>query len=70
MRKWRHLALQKQELAILEADYETKRAVSTKGSVFAKWRKRVALVSAEERVLLLKEKGLVGRAWETWRIAT
>jgi hypothetical protein len=70
VRQWRHLAVQKQELATLEAEYEAKRRVSTKSAVFAKWRKRLALVSAEEQVLLMKEKNLLSKAWETWRIAT
>jgi hypothetical protein len=70
MHQWRYLAVQKQELATLETEYEAKKRVSTKSTVLAEWRKRLALVSAEEQVLLLKERSLVSRAWETWRIAT
>jgi hypothetical protein len=70
VRSWRYLAQHKQELETIEAEYAINRNVNTKSTVFAKWRKRLSLINAEERVLLLREQNLVGRSWEIWRTAT
>lgn len=70
LRSWRCMAVHKQELESLEADYEIRKVAATKFSAFAEWRKRLNLIRAEERILLLKEQRLVGRTWEIWRTAT
>jgi hypothetical protein len=70
VRSWRYLAEHKHGLEIIEAGYAINRTVTTKSTVFAKWRKRLSLINAEERVLLHKEQNLVSQTWKIWRTAT
>jgi hypothetical protein len=64
------LAVQKQELEAIATEYEKRKIGQMKYTALARWRKRMSLIDAEERVLLLKEQKLVARSWETWRTAT
>jgi len=61
--------VQKQELETIEADYGKRKLASMRHTAFSQWRKRLNLVNAEERVLLLQEQKIVARTWETWTTA-